>query len=83
MPANKRRVHNKRHEEEIEVTDAMATMEEDAADVGMVAAGWEDGTMRPDKGLHGTTRDGGVSQQWVVVQQEDKADGEQTNEELG
>ncbi len=30
------------HEEEMEVADAMATMEEDAADVGLVAAGWED-----------------------------------------
>ncbi len=42
MPANKRQCRNKRHEEEMEVADEMATMEEDAAGVGTVAAGWED-----------------------------------------
>jgi hypothetical protein len=42
MPANKRRCHNKRHGEEKEVADAMATMEEDAVGIGMVAAGWGD-----------------------------------------
>ncbi len=42
MPANKRRCRNQRHEEEMEVADAMATMEEDAAGLGMVAARWED-----------------------------------------
>jgi hypothetical protein len=42
MPANERRCHNKRHEEEMEVADAMATTEEDAAGIGMVVAGWED-----------------------------------------
>ncbi len=38
-PANKRQCRNERHGEEEEVTDAMAMMEEDAAGVGMVAAG--------------------------------------------
>ncbi len=42
MPTNKRRCWDERHEEEIEVTNAMATTEEDAAGVGMVATGWED-----------------------------------------
>ncbi len=42
LPANKRWCHNKRHEEEMEVADAMATMEEDALGIGMVAARWED-----------------------------------------
>jgi hypothetical protein len=41
-PANKRRCRNERHEEEMEVADAMATMEEDAAGVGAVVPGWED-----------------------------------------
>jgi hypothetical protein len=41
-PANKRHCHNKRHEEEEEVADAMAMAEEDAAGVGAVARGWED-----------------------------------------
>ncbi len=41
-PANKKQCHNKRHEEEMEVAGAMATTEEDAAGIGMVAAGWED-----------------------------------------
>jgi hypothetical protein len=36
MPANERRCRNKRHEEEMEVADAMATMEEDAAGIGRV-----------------------------------------------
>jgi hypothetical protein len=38
-PANKRRCRDERHEEEMEVTDAMATTEEDAAGIRMVAAG--------------------------------------------
>ncbi len=42
MPANKRRFRNERHEEEMEISDAMTTTEEDAAGVGMVVAGWED-----------------------------------------
>ena len=42
MPANKRQCHNKRHEEEMKVADAMATMTEDATGVRTVAAGWED-----------------------------------------
>jgi hypothetical protein len=42
MPANERRCRNKRHGEEEEVADAMLTTEEDAAGVGLVAAGWED-----------------------------------------
>jgi hypothetical protein len=42
MPANKRRCRNKRHEEEMEVADAMATTEEDTVGVGMLVAGWED-----------------------------------------
>jgi hypothetical protein len=42
MPANKRGCSNKRHREEEEVTDAMATTEEDATGIGTVAAGWED-----------------------------------------
>ncbi len=41
-PANERRCRDERHEEEMDVADKMATTEEDAADVGMVAAGWED-----------------------------------------
>ncbi len=41
-PANKRQCRNKRHVEEMEVSDAMATMEVDAAGVGTVVAGWED-----------------------------------------
>ncbi len=41
-PANERRCRNERREKEIEVADAMATTEEDAAGVGTVAAGWED-----------------------------------------
>jgi hypothetical protein len=39
-PANKRRCHNKRHGEDDKIAKAMATMEEDAAGVGTVAAGW-------------------------------------------
>ncbi len=42
MPANKRWCRDKRHEEVMEVADTMATMEEDAAGVGMVVAGWVD-----------------------------------------
>ncbi len=42
MPANEIRCRNERHDEEIEVADTMATMGEDAAGIGMVAAGWED-----------------------------------------
>ncbi len=42
MPANKRWCHIKRHEEEMEVADTMATTEEDAAGIGTVVAGWED-----------------------------------------
>jgi hypothetical protein len=60
-PANKRRCHNKRHGEEEEDADAMATMEEDAAGVGTVAAGGRMRTMRLSRGLRGTTRVGGVS----------------------
>ncbi len=41
-PANKRRCQDKRHEEEMEVADAMVTTEEDAAGIGTVATGWED-----------------------------------------
>ncbi len=41
-PANERRCRDERHEEEMEVADAIATTEEDAAGVGTVAAGWED-----------------------------------------
>jgi hypothetical protein len=29
--------------------------------------------MRPGRGLHGTTRVGGVSQEWAVAQQEAEA----------
>ncbi len=39
---NERRFRNKSHEEAMEVAGTMATMEEDAASVGMVVAGWED-----------------------------------------
>ncbi len=42
MPPNKRWCHDERHEEEMEVAAAMATMEEDEAGIGMVATGWED-----------------------------------------
>ncbi len=42
MPANKRWCHDKRHEEEMKVAEAMATTEEDAAGIGTVAARWED-----------------------------------------
>ncbi len=41
-PANERRCRNRRHGEEEEVTDAMALMEEDVVNVGMVMAGCED-----------------------------------------
>ncbi len=41
-PANKRQSCNERHEEEMEVADAMATMEDDAAGVGTVVAVLED-----------------------------------------
>jgi hypothetical protein len=41
-PANERWCHDERHEEEMEVADTIATTEEDAAALGMVAAGWED-----------------------------------------
>ncbi len=41
MPANERRCHDERHEEEMEVADTMATTEEDAAGLGTVAEGWE------------------------------------------
>jgi hypothetical protein len=40
-------------------------------------------TIRPGRELCGTTRVGGISQQWAVAQQEVKLDGEQTNGELG
>ncbi len=40
-PANERWCHDERHDEEMEVADAMATTEEDAVGVGTVAAGWE------------------------------------------
>ncbi len=39
-PANKREGCNERHEEEMEVTDAMATAEEDAVGIGTVPVGW-------------------------------------------
>ncbi len=42
MPANKRWCRNERHEEEMEVTDARATTEEDAVGIGTVAAEWKD-----------------------------------------
>jgi hypothetical protein len=42
MPANKRRCRNKRHEEDMEVADAMSTTEEDATEVETMAAGWVD-----------------------------------------
>ncbi len=42
MPAYERWCHNKRHEKEMEVTDAWQQKEEDAAGVEAVAAGWED-----------------------------------------
>jgi hypothetical protein len=42
MPANEKQCLNKRHEEEMEVADAMVIMKEDAAGVRTVAAGWED-----------------------------------------
>ncbi len=42
MPANKRWWHHERHEEEMKIADAMATTEEAAAGIGMVAEGWED-----------------------------------------
>jgi hypothetical protein len=42
MPANKRKCHDRWHEEEMEVADAMATTEEDTAGIGIAAAGWED-----------------------------------------
>ncbi len=42
MPADKRRCHDKRHKEEMEVTNAIATTGEDAAGIGTVVAGWED-----------------------------------------
>ncbi len=41
-PANKREGCNERHEEEMEVPNAMATTEEDAVGIGTVPAGWED-----------------------------------------
>ncbi len=41
-PANQRWCRNKRREEENKVVDAREKTEEDAAGVGMVAAGWED-----------------------------------------
>jgi hypothetical protein len=41
-PANKRLCHKERHAEEEEVGDPMATTGEDAAGMGMVAAGWDD-----------------------------------------
>ena len=40
-------------------------------------------TMRPGRGLRGTTRVADISQQWVVVQQEAKMDSKQSNGELG
>ncbi len=39
---DKRWCRDERHDEEMEIADAMAKTEEDAAGVGMVAAGWED-----------------------------------------
>jgi hypothetical protein len=41
-PANKRWCCHKRHGEEENIADPMATTEEDAAGIGMVAAGWDD-----------------------------------------
>jgi hypothetical protein len=40
-PANERWCRGERHGEEEKVADAMATMEEDAAVAGVVAAGWD------------------------------------------
>jgi hypothetical protein len=40
-PANERQCRSKRHGEEEKVAEAMATVEEDAAVAGMVAAGWD------------------------------------------
>jgi hypothetical protein len=42
MPAKERWCHDERHEEEMEVANAMATIEEDAMGIRTVAAGWED-----------------------------------------
>ncbi len=39
-------------------------------------------TMRPGRGLIGTTRVGSISGQWAVVLKEAGADGKQTNGEL-
>jgi hypothetical protein len=39
--------------------------------------------MRPGRGLHRTTRVGGISGEWAVVQQEEEAEGKQTYRELG
>jgi hypothetical protein len=41
-PANKRQCHNKRHGEEEEGADAMATMKEDAAGIVTVVVVWAD-----------------------------------------
>ncbi len=41
-PVNKGRCRDERHDKVMEVADAMATTEEDAAGLGTVAAGWED-----------------------------------------
>jgi hypothetical protein len=40
-PANERWCHSKRHGEEEEVVDAMATMEDDAAVPATVTTGWD------------------------------------------
>jgi hypothetical protein len=42
MPADKRQCHKKGHEEEMEVANTMATIEEDAVGIGSVTARWED-----------------------------------------
>jgi hypothetical protein len=41
MVANKRQCPNKRHGEEVEVSDTIATTEEDAAGIGTVVAASE------------------------------------------
>ncbi len=69
-PANKRLCRNKSHGEEEEVADAMATKGEDAAGIGPWRQSKRMRTMRPGRGLRGTTRVGGISGQWAVAQQE-------------
>jgi hypothetical protein len=60
MKENKRGCRDKRQEEDMEVTDAMATMEVDTVGIGMVRKGGRMRTMRPDRGLLGTARVGGI-----------------------